>query len=52
MQDKRNNSVALALYHAAVGKIVLDYVEQIDSEAVERAMERRRSRRWKLCAVF
>lgn len=41
MQDKRDNPVALALYHAAVGKIVLGYVEQIDSEAIERAMERR-----------
>lgn len=41
MRDERENLIPTALYHAAVGKMVLDHVGQIDPTVIEKAMESR-----------
>lgn len=38
--DERNIA-ATALYHASLGKMVLDYAERTDTAVIERAMENR-----------
>ena len=41
MHDGRDHCIPLALYQAAVGEMVLNYIEKKDSAAIEKAMESR-----------
>lgn len=41
MYDGRDSRIPLALYQAAVGKLVLDDIEKINPAVIEKAMENR-----------
>ena len=41
MHDGRDYCIPLALCQAAVGEMVLNYIEKIDSAVIEKAMEGR-----------
>lgn len=39
--EKRGNDISVALYHTALGKMVLDYTERIHPTVIEKAMNSR-----------
>lgn len=41
MRDERDNYIPMALYQAAAREVVLNYIEEIDPTAIEKAMESR-----------